>query len=112
MTLTLEATETGIIDPCTICHKPKADHPYRHAWVGYSTGTSALFESTGNDSPASSSQSELPSSQGSTRVLPTGDPVLRIALLRKGILTLDDLASVEAELRGAGVAYFDPDSVG
>lgn len=33
-----------------------------------------------------------------------GDPVLRMALIRKGLITTDDLTQVEAELRASGVA--------
>lgn len=106
MTSTLE-----VIDPCTICHKPKADHNYRHAWVGYGDPQQTLFKSTENDAPASSIDEARPSSQGSVRIAPGGDPILRMALLRKGVITLADLDAIDAELKGAGVAYHDSDSV-
>ena len=104
-------TSTGVIDPCTICGKPRADHPYRHRFVGYGDAQQTLFKATENDDDASSIDQARPSSQGSVRIAPGGDPLLRMVLLRKGIITLADLDAVEAELKGAGVAYHDSDSV-
>lgn len=102
-------TSTEVIDPCTICGKPRADHPYRHRFVGYGDAQQTLFKSTENDDDASSIDEARPSSQGSVRIAQGGDPVLRLALLRKGLITLEDLDAINAELKGAGVAYHDPD---
>lgn len=105
-------TEDEVIDPCTICHKPKANHPYRHAWVGYGGDRSGLFE---NPSPASpppsqnapkqgASANDASASPGRVGIASTGDPVLRLALIRRGLITVEDLDSIEQELRASGVA--------
>lgn len=107
---------TDVIDPCTICGKPKANHPYRHAWVGYGSDRSGLFENTAPQKPESNENRALdqsidqanPSSQGRIRNALQGDPVLRLALIRKGLLTVQDLDDIEAELRASGVAGHDP----
>jgi hypothetical protein len=44
--------------------------------------------------------------------MPPGDSVLRLALLRAGLITVADLEKVEAELKGAGIAYHDPEAMG
>lgn len=105
--------EPEVIDPCTICHKPKADHPYRHRWAGYGSGSEALFQSTDPVPPPPDSPTNTrEASQSQVRVMPNGDPILRMVLIRKGIITVDDLENIEAELKGAGVASFDPSSMG
>jgi len=97
-----------VIEPCTICHKPRAAHNYRHAWTGFSTTTSALFEQTGHSSGGDQPATGDPVTQGRVRIASTGDPVLRMVLLRKGIITVEDLNAVEEELRATGVAGYEP----
>lgn len=93
---------------CRICGHPKNDHHYRHAFVG-ATDSPALIEISPVTVPPPSQTGEQPAS---VRASPPGDSVLRLVLLRSGVITLEDIEKVEAELRGAGVAYHDPKAVG
>jgi hypothetical protein len=95
-------------DYCTICHRPKADHTdekFRHRYSPPG-GSSALFARDDQRSDASSDSA--PVAQGVVGKLPMGDLVLRMAMLRKGLLTVADLDEVEAELRATGVSGFEP----
>lgn len=91
-------------DECRICHRPKEDHlNFRHEFVP-ADGSSILLEKLADDAlPASGD----PSTQVKIRSIPGGDPVLRMALIRAGIITTADLSAVEEELRATGVAGYD-----
>ena len=93
MTMSQEATE----DYCTICGKPRSAHPFRHAFASTSTGNT-LQAMTAEEA----SQDDDPPSMGVSQL--GGDPILRLALIRRGIITPDDLTYVEDELKGAGIA--------
>lgn len=89
-------------DYCTICHKPRSNHPYRHAFSPYGE-SSGLFEKTEEKpSPPDSSP------QQQVRIPSSGDPILRMVLLRKGLITVQDLDQVEAELKATGVSGYEP----
>ena len=91
-----------VIDPCTICSKPKIGHErFRHAFVGYDDAAGGLFEKTEVKPPPSDQASKV-------RIPSSGDPILRMVLLRKGLITVADLDEVEAELRATGVAGYEP----
>jgi hypothetical protein len=45
--------------------------------------------------------------QGSKGMMLT-DSVLRLALMRKGVLAVSDLEQIEAELKATGIAAYDP----
>lgn len=77
---------------CTVCGKPEDDHPFRHAFT--TTGGITTQKEQDDSGP-------LPP-PGS--VPPSGDPVLRLALIRRGLIDLADIEAVEAELKGAGIA--------
>lgn len=47
--------------------------------------------------------SGVPGSQKAPSAALTGDPVLRVALIRAGIISPDDLTAVEEELRASGI---------
>ena len=51
------------------------------------------------------SQASDPSSQNRPRINMGGDPVLRMALIRKGVITPEDLTQVEAELSATGISH-------
>lgn len=104
--MTAEASE----DYCRTCGKPKSDHPYRHAFVGVGDSP-ALIEIRPQTPPPPDGPVEE-NSQARVRVLPPGDSVLRLALMRAGVITVEDLERVEAELKGSGVAYHDPEALG
>ena len=44
--------------------------------------------------------------------LPLGDPVLRLALIRSGVIKPSDLDDIESELRGAGIAVSNTKTMG
>lgn len=46
-----------------------------------------------------------PVSQERPRIQGGGDPVLRMALIRKGIITPEDLTQVEDELNATGISH-------
>lgn len=80
---------------CRICNQDEKwhkDHRPRHAYSPDST----LFRKAG----------EMPA-----RKLPS-DPVLRLVLIRKGVISGDDLSAVEKELESAGVIVVEPGSGG
>jgi len=85
---------------CTVCGKPRSNHPFRHAFATTSTGNTLKA--------IAAEQAEPEASEQRTQVVESaigGDPVLRLALIRRGIITPDDLAYVEQELKGAGIAF-------
>ena len=107
MTMTTSTTEI-----CSVCKRPRQEHidrGYRHQFVPIG-GPVALVAR--DESPSESSPARTSESQGHVRMIPGGDPVLRMALIRKGLLTPDDLTSVEDELRATGVIGHDPESMG
>lgn len=101
MTMTND-TASEVQEICTICHKPQDGHNYRHKFSPQGGKTGGLIK-TGDQSAKGQ-----PASEGSVRTLPGGDPVLRMVLLRKGLITVEDIETVEAELRATGVAGHDP----
>ena len=95
-------------DSCSVCGHLRSEHPYRHAFVGPSD-QQVLHEVTPDTPPPPREPGDPPAS---VRVSPPGDSVLRLALLRLGVITLADLEVIEAELRGAGLAFHDPETMG
>ena len=99
-------------DECRVCHLPRARHlvgEIRHNFVG-ENDTARLSE---NESPAELRDDDARKPQGSNGVhlkSAGSDSVLRLALLRKGIISNSDLDDIEGELRVAGVASFSEGS--
>lgn len=94
---------------CAVCHKPKGNHPYKHSFVPETE--SASLRSRDNH-PSNQSSSRPTGAQGRVRNAQIGDPVLRLIMLRKGIITVDDLNQVETELTASGVASYEPSPLG
>lgn len=91
------------IEPCQLCHRSVDEHgldKIRHAFVGAEGPRGLRVETNAGDQAPRGN----PEAQGPVRSLLGGDPILRLALIRKGIVTADDIAGIEAELRGAGIA--------
>jgi hypothetical protein len=91
------------MDECQICRRPRSAHlagKFRHAFVGLNESPSLRED----DRPHESGDSDRPASQGPVRNTMGGDPILRMALIRAGVITIEDLEAVEKELRGAGIA--------
>jgi len=92
-------------NPCRVCGKEKSEHtPGKiiHLFVGQND-QAALSVNEGSSSP----DATLGKPQGLIGTLPT-DPVLRMALIRKGVLQVSDLDEIEAELRVTGVSVHQP----
>ena len=93
---------------CTICHIPQHAHNMPNILHEFrSPGQQPSLVARSQQSPAAHEGNR----QGANRELPTSagsDAILRLALLRKGIITVADLDFIEAELRVAGKAGFTP----
>lgn len=86
---------------CTICHLPKSQHSVRrHEFT--SDGSNSLRSR--DDRSDDSASSRPTSDQGRVRNAMMGDPVLRLILIRQGIISVVDLNQVEQELEAAGYA--------
>lgn len=93
-------------DVCTVCFKNRAEHgDMKHVFRGRDDRQQSLRP---HKASADASSNAGDRSQESLGVALSGDPVLRMALIRKGLITPDDLTAVEAELRASGVAAVKP----
>lgn len=91
---------------CRTCGKPKSDHPYRHMFIGVKDSPALVEVKVNTPAPPDSVKTEVVTESGDkVKILPPGDSVLRMALLRAGVITLADLEAIEAELKGAGIAW-------
>jgi hypothetical protein len=98
-----EVTTEILVEECQLCHRPSTDHGpgrIKHKFVGLEGPRGLRVETTAGDQAPKGG----PASQGPVRSLLGGDPILRLALIRKGLVTADEIAGIEAELRGAGIA--------
>ena len=94
--MTMEATEMG--EPlCRVCKHPRSNHPFRHPFQGFDQDATLKLP---DDAPSS----DAGMIQGSPGNALRGDPVLRMALIRAGVITADQLTQVEAELKATGIA--------
>lgn len=97
-------TET---DACQICGVTRENHRgLRHMFVapGETRNTGLRPNASGSDA----SSHDAAGSQGSLGIASRGDPVLRFALIRAGVLTAKDLELVEAELKASGFVVASP----
>lgn len=94
-------------DLCRICKRPRLDHNFNHKFVGPNDSPGLVQVDKEVPPPPDSSPQDPVREQPQDRVrtMPPGDSVLRMALLRAGVITLAQLEEVEAELKGAGIAY-------
>lgn len=93
---------------CNVCGRPEDAHPYRHAFVAAGSPNQGLTQVDEKDDSQSSPASVNPVSQGSVRIAPAGDPVLRMILLEKGIIEVADIDRIETMLKATGLAFHDP----
>lgn len=111
-------TTSAETDECVICHLPEQAHKdrkmvHRFQPVG---GSSALIptepenEIARDDRRIDHASSARQAPQGSVRMPSISDPVLRMALIRRGVITVADLDEVEAELRATGAVGYEPPS--
>lgn len=91
-------------DICKICKRPKSDH--NNLFHAFSV-TGTLEKTLGADDR----KQRVPASLKRPQAALKGDPVLRMAMVRKGLVTADELEEIENELRSTG-AVFDVHSPG
>lgn len=82
---------------CVICNWPERDHKERNMQHAF-TLTGELARRARNNDMNSSPGAEI-------KQLPQGDPVLRMALIRAGVITPEDLTQVENELKATGISH-------
>lgn len=89
--LPVEAGSNGQADHCSICNQTEEwhkEHQPKHAFQAEGGRIeAAIYEQPGQPKP-----SRIPF-----------DPVLRMALINKGVLTVDDITEAEQQLRAASV---------
>lgn len=108
MSEVLEITD----DLCLVCHKPRSNHNFLHRFAELGGPNSLIIRTDENDESMNDRSQGDPVAQGRVRMPTTGDPVLRMALIRKGVITPKDLDDVEEELKATGVAGYDPATLG
>lgn len=86
-----------MVTECDICGKDEKWHR--------ENDSAHAFATDGRLIRRAQSQSNDPSSQNRPRINTGGDPVLRMALIRKGIITPEDLTQVEDELNATGISH-------
>lgn len=89
-----------IVELCKICNYPRDDHDFAHE---FSTDGKLHHRSSDHRSH-DERMTGSPVTQGSPGNDMRGDPVLRMALIRKGLITVADLTQIEEELRMVGIA--------
>lgn len=85
-----EVREQAICSTCGNSYDPgniQETHPYRHPVNG------PVRDASQDKQSESKSQPRLPS-----------DPILRLVLIEKGLITVDDLNEAEARLKASGMA--------
>ncbi len=87
---------------CKYCHKDRQWHR-DHPEVKHEFTTNGPLQA--KSSPVAPPPGDVPSSVPAPRPLPPGDPVLRMALIRAGVLSPQQLTDVEDELRASGAAW-------
>lgn len=99
-----------IPEECTICHLPRAEHNTPNIVHEFcSPGQQKTLVARSQQSP-DAHEGNQQGSNGLPATI-TSDAILRLALLRRGIITTDDLDEIEKELRVTGVAFHDPGRV-
>lgn len=103
-------------DYCNICNLPKDVHQHRerqgmlhHAFNGMGNQLSPSRLSPVASPPSDSAQQPAIEPQGLIGKLPTGDPIIRALLIRKGLITLDELKGIEDELTRGVIVFSGPD---
>jgi hypothetical protein len=90
-----------MIDVCMLCGCKKDDHKtMHHLFVDENQDPSLSL----NKSRGDSSNHDHPGSQGLNGSALRGDPVMRLLLIRKGVITPEELSAIEDELKISGIA--------
>lgn len=95
---------------CAICHIPRAKHNTPNILHEFcEPGQQASLVHRTIESP--DAHEGIAQGSNGTPLTVSSDAILRLALLRRGVITTDDLDEIEKELRVTGVAYHDPGRV-
>lgn len=95
-------------DYCQTCGNPRNDHPYKHPFNDGSLPASATFgrrRPDGTRGPAPTPQAASQGHQPPAFPPMPFDPVLRQALIDRGILTPEDLQEAEAKIRAVTATF-------
>ena len=98
---TVEVGVSVETEKCDICQFPRNNHNFKHEFSMRGEGL-RVKKAVESESSGQQAKSGDPDSQGSIGIALRGDPILRLALIRKGVISADDLTTVEAELRASG----------
>ena len=97
---------------CTICHIPKSKHSAPNILHEFCPpGQNAILAHRSQQSH-DAHEGNAQGSNGVRRTSGGSDAILRMALLRKGIIEVADLEQIENELRVTGAVGYDPSSAG
>lgn len=91
--------ETPSIPLCTICNKPQIGHNFVHAFKG--PNDRGGLEKAKPEPPVGGSYAGAPVQRRSTAT--PSDPILRMLLIRLGVITPEQLTELENELQAAGM---------
>lgn len=95
---------TASIPVCATCSRPQNDHPYRHP---FNNGELSGIASLGVMTNANGDQVDAPT-EDDVEVVEMAwpfDPVLRQALVDKGIITADDLRDAERKIKDMSAIF-------
>lgn len=98
-----DTPSTPTTETCLTCGKPRTEHPFRHPFnSGELSGMAVLGVSPGPDGR------QVPATVDEVEVVEQPwpfDPVLRQALVDKGLLTADDLRAAERKIRDMSAIF-------
>jgi hypothetical protein len=93
---------------CGVCHHDRQWHRENPSVQHAFSENGQLSKKPVDSKPVNHASSGDPATQGSIGRRLQGDPILRLLLIRKGIITTEELTQVEDELQGAGFAWASP----
>lgn len=89
---------------CSVCNQTLAWHEHHHPVHKFTTAGGALELETADNHRGH----EQPSSDSPAQRTLQGDPVLRLVLIQKGVISTDDLTATEAMLLATGAIVTRP----
>lgn len=96
---------------CSLCGRPEAQHNMENFNIRHRFAPPGQAVTlTENDRATESPPDSIPASHGNVRNASGGssDALLRMILIRKGILTVQELNEIEAELQASGAIVYEP----
>ena len=93
---------------CSLCGRARSDHMgFQHAFSedGLLTDMKTAEKAAERNEQRNAAGDDSEAPRAEIKRLPGGDPVLRLALIRAGVITPSDLEAVEHELKATGISY-------